>query len=265
MESIQQYTIIKKVHERRGMVAYQAEHAESKEPVHIELIPLSRSSTPEIARFRHEYEKLRNIDSDGVFETFDIFEHENSIAIVSEPFFGTPLYDHFTPGNMDARTFLRLAVNLARTLGEIHSHGIVHHCLTPDCILCDPSKERLKLVGFGLYGTIFRIKEEIYSPWVVRHVLSYMAPELTGRMSSPVDYRADLYALGVILYELLTGSPPFVSEDPMEIIHAHIARQPATPEEKSAMVPAVISKIVMKLISKTLEERYQSGYGVMAD
>ncbi len=265
MESIQQYRIIKKIHERRGMVAYQGEHAESKEPVHIELIPLSRASSPEIARFKHEYQKIRSIDSDAVFETYDIFEHENSIAIVSEPFFGRPLFDRFAPGNMDILSFLKLAAHLSRTLGEIHSHGIVHHCLTPDCILYDPSKERLKLIGFGQYGTIFRISEEIYSPWVVRHILSYMAPEQTGRMNSPVDYRANLYALGVILYELLSGSPPFVSEDPMEIIHAHIARQPVTPEEKNAMVPAVISKIVMKLLSKTLEDRYQSGYGVMAD
>ena len=265
MESIQDYRIIKKIHEHRGVAYYQAEKSGTSEPVSIELVNSAHASPSEIARFKRAYEKIRRIDSTGISHTYEIFNHENYIAIVTEPFYGLPLYKRFTPGEIALKPFLEIGINLSRTLGEIHSQGIVHHSITPETILCDDSGNYLKLTGFGAYGMLSRVNEEIYAPWVIRHILPYMAPEQTGRMNCAVDYRVDLYALGVILYELLTGTTPFASDDPIEIIHSHIARQPVAPVEKNTRVPAVLSKIVMKLLSKTIEDRYQSGYGVMAD
>ena len=265
MESIKDYRIIEKIHERRGAAYYQAENLINRKPVFIELVDSAHATPSEIARFKHEYEKIRKLDSQGIFKTYDIFNHKHFIAIVAEPFYGHPLYKRFAPGELDIETFLKLGINLSRTLSEIHNQGIVHHSITPDTILCNESGTHLKLNGFGAYGLLSRVKEEIYDPWVIRHVLPYMAPEQTGRMNYPVDYRVDLYALGVILYELLTGKAPFVSDDPIEIIHSHIARQPTAPVEKKPDVPPVLSEIVMKLLSKTVENRYQSGYGLMAD
>ncbi len=265
MESIKDYRIIDKIHEHPGAVYYRTQKAENDEPYFIELINAANATPSEIARFKYEYEKVRKLDSEGVFHAYDIFDHKDNIAIVAEPFYGLPLYKRFTPGDMDVDSFLKIAVNLSRTLGEIHSQGVAHLSMTPDTILCDNSGDHLKINGFGAYGLAVRIKEEIYDPWIIRHVLPYMAPEQTGRMNQPVGSGADIYALGIILYELLTGAPPFISDDPIEIIHAHIARQPVAPAKKKPDLPPVLSDIVMKLISKTIEDRYQSGYGVMVD
>ncbi|MFO8084803.1 MAG: hypothetical protein R6U27_10850, partial [Desulfobacterales bacterium] len=169
MESIQNYRVVKKIHERRDSVAYQAEKKSNQEPVFLEIINPGHASPSEITRFKHEYEKIRTINSQGIFETYDIFDHQSGIAIVSEPFFGIPLYRRFTPGDIDIPAFLALAANLTRTLGDIHSQGIVHHAITPDTIFCDPSGEQVKLNGFAAYGTIARINEKIYDPWVIRH------------------------------------------------------------------------------------------------
>ncbi|MBS3758346.1 MAG: AAA family ATPase [Desulfobacterales bacterium] len=265
MESIQDYRIIDKIHERPGATCYRGQKTADSEPCFIELVNAAHATPSEIARFKYAYEKVTKLDSSGVFQTHEVFEHNGYIAIVAEPFYGMPLYKRFTPGDMDTITFLKVAIDLSRTLGDIHSQGVTHLSITPETIFCDESGEVLKLHDFGAYGTISRIKEEIYDPWVIRHVLPYMAPEQTGRINQPVGYEADIYALGVVLYELLTGKPPFLSDDPIEIIHSHIARQPVAPAEKKPGVPAVLSDIVLKLIAKAVEDRYQSGYGVMVD
>ena len=92
-----------------------------------------------------------------------------------------------------------------------------------------------------------------------------MAPEQTGRMNRSIDARSDLYSLGITFYEMLTGTLPFTAADPMEWVHCHIARQPAPPDERVAGIPGPLSAIVMKLLAKTAEDRYQTAAGVEAD
>ncbi|MCK5784209.1 MAG: serine/threonine-protein kinase PknK, partial [Desulfobacterales bacterium] len=266
METIRDYSIVEKSHQRFKSIFYNAHNINHPETaVTIELIDATHATPSEIARIKHEYKKIKTLDEQHIIHTYDIFDHNNSIAIVTEAFAFHPFYRKFIPGETDIDTFLQLAVTLTRTLGYIHSQGIVHQSVTPDAILYDNATDLIKIGSFGASGLITRIHEETYGPLVVKDVLPYMAPEQTGRMNCSVDHRADLYALGIIFYELLTGSVPFSSDDPIEIIHAHIALQPPAPADILPAVPEAVSNLVMKLLSKTVENRYQSAYGAMAD
>ncbi|RJP88634.1 MAG: PAS domain S-box protein [Desulfobacteraceae bacterium] len=270
MEFIHDYQLIEKLHTGRGSTFYRALKADRSEPVTIELISTAQASPSEITRFKYAYEKIRQLDISGVVHTSEVFDYQDNVAIVTENFLGHPLFKCFTPGEIDIDTFLKLAGTLTRILGDIHSRGVVHQAVSPETVLCDPSPnsiktDSVKLTGFGASGLITHSHEKIHDPFVIRNILPYMAPEQTGRMNCAMDHRADLYAAGVLFYELLTGAVPFPSDDPIEIIHAHIARQPLPPAEKNPAIPAAVSNIVMKLLAKTLGDRYQSGYGAMAD
>ncbi|MDZ7833382.1 MAG: AAA family ATPase [Desulfobacterales bacterium] len=265
MEAINDYQIIEKIADIRGVTYYRGRKTAQSPPVIIEFINVDLASHSKIARLKNEYKKIQKLDRNSVIPVYEVFDYQDGIAIVTEEFTENPLYNRFTPGEMDIDKFLKLAANLSRALGDIHSCGIVHGAITPANILCNNHSDGVKVLGFGATRLISRIHEEIYDPVVIKSVLPYMAPEQTGRMNCSVDHRVDLYAAGIIFYELLTGGLPFSSDDPIEIIHAHIARRPEPPVKRRTDLPQIISDIVMKLISKTVENRYQSGYGLAAD
>ncbi len=265
MKSIRDFRLEKEINRRFCSTFYLAHQNVSEKAVYIEVVDVSGISALEKARIKQAYERIKALDHPHVVSIYDIFEHQTFLAIVTEPFAGSPLYAGLAPGEIDMDEFLRVAVVLSRTLGDIHGRGITHQSITPNAVLYDESKDLIKITGFGVSGLINRIHEDIYDQAVIKTVLPYMAPEQTGRMNRSVDYRADLYSLGILCYELLTGVVPFASEDPVEIIHAQIAIMPPPPVEKNPAVAETLSDIVMKLISKTVEDRYQSSYGVMHD
>src|SRR5262249_45708269 len=154
--------------------------------------------------------------------------------------------------------FLRLAVALSAVLGRLHERGLVHKDLKPANVLVNSATGQVWLRGFGITSRLPRESQVPEAPEVVAGTLAYMAPEQTGRMNRSIDPRSDLYALGVPLYEMLTGHLPFTASDPMEWVHCHIARQPVPPSERVKHVPAPVSQIIMKLLAKTAEDRYQT-------
>ena len=123
----------------------------------------------------------------------------------------------------------------------------------------------MRLTGFGIASRLPRERQALEPPETIAGTLAYMAPEQTGRMNRSIDSRSDLYSLGVTFYQMLTGALPFTASDPMEWVHCHIARQPLPPSERLANVPAAVSQIIMKLLAKTAEERYQTAAGVERD
>jgi PAS domain S-box-containing protein len=147
----------------------------------------------------------------------------------------------------------------------VHERGLIHRDIKPANILVDPASGGVWLTGFGIASRLPREHQAPAPPEVIAGTLAYMAPEQTGRMNRSVDSRSDLYALGVTFYEMLTGQLPFTAADPMEWVHCHIARQPMPPNERVGGVPATLSAIVMKLLAKTAEARYQTAAGVEAD
>src|SRR5213079_501338 len=132
---------------------------------------------------------------------------------------------------IEVGTFLRLAISIARAVGSVHAAGLIHKDITPAHVLVDSATGAVWLTGFGIASRLRRQRQSPEPPEIIAGTLAYMAPEQTGRMNRSIDSRSDLYALGVILYELLTGSLPLTAADPMEWVHCHVARQPTPPTE----------------------------------
>jgi len=166
---------------------------------------------------------------------------------------------------MELSRFLRFAVGLATALGKLHQQGLIHKDIKPANILVDSASGAVWLTGFGIASRLPRERQSAEAPEMIAGTLAYMAPEQTGRMNRSIDSRSDLYSLGVTFYEMLTGALPFKASDPMEWVHCHIARQPAPLEERAKGVPGTVSVIVMRLLAKTAEDRYQTAAGVEAD
>ena len=132
-------------------------------------------------------------------------------------------------------------------------------------MLVDSATRQVRLTGFGIASRLPRERQSPEPPEFIAGTLAYMAPEQTGRVNRSIDSRSDLYSLGITFYEMLTGSLPFTASDPMEWVHCHIARQPAIPSERLRNVPTAVSAIIMKLLAKTVDERYQTAAGVESD
>jgi hypothetical protein len=162
-------------------------------------------------------------------------------------------------------TFLELAVQLTSIVMGLHQRRVIHRDLNPANVVVAPESLRLTLIDFDLATRLPGPAPTRDLPEVLQWALPYVAPEQTGRMNRPIDHRADLYSLGVTFYELLTGSPPFVSPDPAELVHAHLAKTPGPPAHANRAVPTILSELVLKLLAKMPEERYQSAEALLAD
>ena len=177
---------------------------------------------------------------------------------------GEPL-DHLLGRPMDVTEFLRVGVSLAVAVHKTHGRGLIHKDVRPANVLVDMASATIWLTGFGIASRLPREHQVPERPEVIAGTLAYMAPEQTGRMNRSIDSRSDLYALGATFYEMLTGVLPFAASDPMELVHCHIARQPVPPHEHVKEIPAPLSAIVLKLLAKAAEERYQTAAGVASD
>ncbi|KUM27362.1 histidine kinase [Mesorhizobium loti] len=166
---------------------------------------------------------------------------------------------------MDVVRFLDLAAAIAAAVGKLHQRGLVHKDIKPANILLNTATNEVRLTGFGMASRLPRERQSPHPPETIAGTLAYMAPEQTGRMNRSVDSRSDLYALGVTFYKMLTGSLPFAAADPMEWLHCHIARLPIPPATRVREIPGAVSAIVMKLLAKQAEDRYQTAAGLESD
>ena len=228
------------------------------------MLPRKKRSLGCVERLEHEYALKAELDADWAARPVALTHHNDRMTLVLEDPGGAPL-DRLLGRPLDVSHFLRIAIPLAGALRQVHERGLIHKDIKPANILVDAASGGVWLTGFGIASRLPRERQAPAPPEVIAGTLAYMAPEQTGRMNRSVDSRSDLYALGVTFYEMLTGQLPFTAADPMEWVHCHIARQPVPPSERVADVPAPLSAIVMKLLAKTAEERYQTAAGVEAD
>ncbi len=224
-----------------------------------------QQSAQELAEIRHEHEITRALEIDGVLRAEELVQCENGWALILENTEGLPLRKLMDTTRLDLLDSLKVALSLTGILKEVHRQGILHKMINPFNIFVDPATGTVKLTGFGLATRLPRENSTTLSPQLSGETLPYISPEQTGRMNRPLDYRSDFYSLGATLYELFSGRVPFHSREVMEIIHAHIARQPVPLDKITPQVPGVLSRLVMKLVAKRAEARYQSHSGLAAD
>ncbi len=212
----------------------------------------------------HQYALRTELEATWAARPIDLVHREARLTLILEDPGGEPL-ERLLREPLEIAPFLRIAVPLAAAIRQMHARGLIHKDLKPANILVDMASGSVWLTGFGVATRLPRERQALAPPEVIAGTLAYMAPEQTGRMNRSIDSRSDLYAFGGILYQMLTGGLPFAASDPFEWIHCHIARQPVSPSERDDAVPAQLSAIVMKLLAKTPEERYQTAAGVEAD
>ncbi|WP_442868273.1 trifunctional serine/threonine-protein kinase/ATP-binding protein/sensor histidine kinase [Bradyrhizobium sp. CCBAU 53415] len=252
--------------ESADFTLYRGRKHDAPSPV-LAIALLEQPSPQSIRRLMHEYSLGAELDPAWAAKPLAIARHEGRMILLLKDPGGQPLdrileRDQGQP--LDLTRFLRTAIGLARTLGQVHQQGFIHKDIKPANVLVDETGNAW-LTGFGIASKLTRERQSPEPPEFIAGTLAYMAPEQTGRMNRSVDSRSDLYSLGVTFYEMLTGSLPFTASDPMEWVHCHIAKQPAAPSERVGTVPASVSAITMKLLSKTAEERYQTAAGVESD
>ena len=219
----------------------------------------------EAVRLYHEYEMLRLFDDPGIIRTLGLETVGGVPALILEDFCGLGLDAYLRTHRTDNAEVLRIAMQVSAALGRIHACRIVHKDINPSNLLILPSTGQVKVCDFGIASQIPREVATATKSLVLEGTLEYMAPEQTGRVNRLIDYRADFYALGITMYQLLIGWLPFQSSDPLELIHAHVARAPVAPSDLNPAIPKAVSDIVMKLLAKNADERYQTAFGIQSD
>ena len=228
-------------------------------------IPLTMPPSPAaIARLQHAF-KLRNeLDPAWAARPLRLVTDKGRLALLSEDPGGEPLL-RLLGQPWEIASFLRFAIGLAAALARLHGRGLIHKDIKPANILVNNATWEVWLTGFGVASHLPRERQAPGSTEIIAGTLAYMAPEQTGRMNRSIDSRSDLYACGVTFYETITGSLPFSASDPLEWIHCHIARPPAPPSERVHGIPGPIEAIILKLLAKSPEDRFQTAAGLEAD
>jgi serine/threonine protein kinase len=215
-------------------------------------------------RLEHEYSLRGELDASWAARPVALVRRQGRTTLLLEDPGGVSL-DSLLGQPVELIQALRLAIGIAAALRCLHERGLIHKDLKPANILVEPGTGRAWLMGFGIASRLPPKRSSVDVPEVCEGTFAYMAPEQTGRMNRSIDSRSDLYSFGVTLYEMLTGVLPFTASDAIEWVHCHVAREPMPPEERRKGIPGPISAIVMKLLAKTAEERYQTAAGAEAD
>ena len=259
------YIITESLYIGTRTAVYRAVQTDSQRLVVIKVLQQAHPSFGELVQFRNQYTIAKNLPSAGIVRPLSLESVGSSYALVMEDFGGISLGQYIQQQSLDLTDVLAIALQLAEILEDLCQHHVVHKDIKPDNILIHPESKQVKLIDFSIASLLPKEMQEIQSPNILEGTLAYLAPEQTGRMNRGIDYRADFYALGVTLYQLLCGELPFVAEDPLELVYCHIAKIPASVNQVNSAVPEMVAAIVTKLMAKNAEDRYQSAIGLKQD
>ncbi|WP_173346146.1 AAA family ATPase [Pseudoduganella dura] len=254
---------IHKVHENRHYRFFRAR--KGGEALFVKSASIRPLDTGAIAALRHEYELLHDIGIEGVVKVTGLLQSDNALSLVMEDAGGQNLAARLRDGALAPAAFCDIATRLARAVAGLHGAGIIHRGIGPDNIAWCAATGRATLLDFQTAMLLTTLPVAGGDAARPEGNLAYLSPEQTGRTGRPVDARSDLYSLGATLYEMLTGAPPFTARDPIELVHAHLARRPRAPHAVDAAIPAALSGIVLKLLEKEPERRYLTAAGLAAD
>ncbi|MEG4444399.1 AAA family ATPase [Microcoleus sp. AT9_B5] len=261
------YQILETVYSGSRTLVYRAIRTSDRLPVVIKLLKNEYPTFSELVQFRNQYTIAKNLCQPGIIQTYSLEPYRNGYALVMEDFGGISLHEWGVKRKnaLSLREFLEIAIALCNTLDILYRDRIIHKDIKPSNILINPQTKQVKLIDFSIASLLPRETENLINPNILEGTIAYISPEQTGRMNRGIDYRTDFYSLGVTFYELLTGQLPFGSNEPMELVHCHIAKPAPLVYEINPNIPSVLSEIVSKLMAKNAEERYQSALGLKYD
>ncbi len=260
------YTITEQLYNGSTTAVYRAVDHNQQFTVVIKVLQREYPTFGELVQFRNQYAIAKNLSIDGIIQPLSLERFGNGYALVMPDWGGISLDQYIQlPQPLDLGNALTIAIQLAEILHDLHSSRVIHKDIKPANILIHPDSKQVKLIDFSIASLLPKQTQEIQNPNVLEGTLADLAPEQTGRMNRGIDYRSDFYAFGVTLYQLLTGRLPFKADDPLELVHCHIA-QMATPADRiNTNVPEIVGAIVAKLMAKNTEDRYQSALGLKHD
>ncbi|MEL6470455.1 MAG: AAA family ATPase [Cyanobacteria bacterium J06623_4] len=267
------YTLLAQLYKKgrvgvyRAMLASAVEADSSGRPrtVVIKLLETLYPTLNDLAQFRNQYAITKSLDVPGVVRSLSLQPWQKGYALVMEDFGGISLDHYHSLYEIALGDCLKIALQLSEILHQLAQRHIVHKDIKPANILINPDSLRIQLIDFSIASQLAKENTAVQSPSGLEGTLSYLAPEQTGRMNRGIDYRTDFYGFGVTLYELFTGELPFRAEDALELLHHHMAITPKPPHTVNPDIPEMVSKIVLRLMAKNAEDRYQSAYGLRYD
>ncbi|HYW20042.1 MAG TPA: AAA family ATPase [Nodularia sp. (in: cyanobacteria)] len=262
------YCIGDAIYESSSTVVFRGKVEADSTPVVIKFMRNQYPHFSEMVQFCNQYTIAKNLDLPGIVKPYSLELCGHRYALIMEDFGGISLKEEmrrWKNPNFLLQEFFHIALQLVTILDQVHQYRIIHKDIKPTNILINPDSRQVKLIDFSIASLLPREIQEIHNPHVLEGTLAYLSPEQTGRMNRGIDYRSDFYSLGITFYELLTGNLPFLSDDPMELVHCHIAKQPPTIHHLNPDIPPALSNIVDKLMAKNAEERYQSALGLKYD
>lgn len=257
------YEVIEKIYESPNSITYRA--VKDNTPVIIKILNSEYPSDERIAQFKYEYEIIKDLNSTGVIKAYSLEKYNGSFAIVFEDFGGEPM-GNFDFSHWKLKDKLELFIRLLDVVDEIHAKKIVHKDINPSNILINRTTGEIKFIDFGNATKLVDENPVANSKIVIEGTLAYISPEQTGRMNRIVDYRSDYYSLGATFYELLASQKIFPDiNEPIELMHYHLAKEPKPLNILDTRIPLAVSQIIMKLLAKNAEDRYQSILGIKSD
>ncbi|WP_293158693.1 ATP-binding sensor histidine kinase [Okeania sp. SIO2C9] len=257
------YQTLELIHQSERTLVYRGINLESKQSVVVKLMGNEYPSFNELVQFRNQYAIAKNLDTPGIVKPYSLLRYKNGYALIMEDIGAISLAEYQHQFSISLKQFWEIALSITEILHHLHQNQIIHKDIKPANILIHPETKQVKLIDFSISSLLPKETQSLQTPNVLEGTLAYISPEQTGRMNRGIDYRSDFYSLGVTFYELLTGKLPFESEDPLELVHAHIAKSPPTIPE--TQVPIPLANIVLKLMAKNGEQRYQSALGLKYD
>ncbi len=263
-ESTQRYALGEKLQQGRRSSVYRAVRKEDGHKVVLRVLDGNDPVAGKIDRLKHELDLRSTLEGLPAVEPLALSTLNGAPALELEDFVGESL-ERLVREPLAVEDFLPLAVSVAAAVGDIHSRGLIHKDLNPGSILFDPKTRRVKVANFGAASRVAREQTAAGPERLVEESLPYVSPEQTGRMNRAVDCRSDLYSLGITYYQLLTGRLPFTASDAIGWVHCHVARKPVPPTRFREGLPSMLSEIVLKLLAKVPDDRYQSAAGLQRD
>ncbi|MAY42859.1 MULTISPECIES: diguanylate cyclase [unclassified Neptuniibacter] len=263
------YKVSSVLWQAEGRIVYRALRLSDNFPVAVETLDTEFPDRHQVASIRREGDIGQRLSAiKGVRKVYDLLPHgSGNLALICELFDNSlsSLLQRTGSGCFSLSETVDIAILIAQSLGGIHAHNIVHKALSSGHVLFDTVTNRVAVSGFGIASELDQERQAVQMSRCLEGPLPYISPEQTGRINRDLDYRSDYYSFGVLLYELFTGQLPFQADNVLEWVHSHISRLPVAPHEVSPSVPLVISDIVLKLLSKEPEARYQSAEGIIQD